>query len=674
MSVHPVEFQIAVQVIQCMGALILAALLRHYFVSFGHRFLCHWARSSMALAVYLAGSAGALLVTRAAPELGGLRLGLTIVSLGAAYPHVVWLMVGTWEAAKLRSVPGRQVWWMVGFAAVFGVATAVMAPFDPAQLELRGMLRFDIRHLLTGLAFGVAGILLWRAQRSAGFLGARIGAIGFILLGVQMLHIAALDLWLAAGGDPPFYFGYAGLLEFLFLSLIALGIVMWLLEMQQQSAFRAHTELAFARSHDRTTGLPNRERMLEQIEEMMQRTGAARVAVITLGVNRYSMLCRSLGWSRVEQIMGRIAGRLHEVISGRCALGRISDRDFVIVRPTLDEPERIREWTENLLGGIVEPVDVGGQEIFVTFCGGVSVYPDDARHPELLLQHSQQALVRSAEIGRDVTMYESLDRSEGTAAGDTLRLEAELRRALEQRQFELHYQPIASVADLRVIGFEALLRWQHPERGLLRPDAFLDAAAGIGMLDQLETFVLDSALAQLAKWNAETHSGMSIAVNLSARRFQHDALVDEIVARCREHGLAAGELELEITENTALRDLGSAADKIRRLREAGVGVALDDFGTGYSSLANLLKLPVSRIKLDREFLDGMEHSERQRELVVSMIELGHRLGIDVVAEGVEHPGQLEFLARHRCDFVQGHLLHRPAPADDCRFELRLDIA
>lgn len=669
MDVHPAEIVIAIQIVQSAAAMVLAGLLLYFFNTFRHAFLHHWACSSLALAMYLGASAAALGLYSSGPGYEFARFLCSGISLGAAYPHVVWLMIGTWEAVHQRMVSRRFELSLVGAAALFGILSAVIGSFDPQAADLRSLLRVELRYLLTGLAFLTAGVLLWRAQRSAPMVGARLGAIGFCLFGLQMFHVVGLSVAQGAGYAPPFYFSYVGLIDFLFQSIIALGIVVWLLELQQQRARRAHSELEHVRLHDPTTGLPNREMLIDQIVEMMDRTGERRIAVVSLGMNRFTMLNRALGWQRTEHIMRNVSLRVHEAIGQRCALGRISDRDFVIVRPTLDEPDKICAWTESLLASAIRPVELEDQEIFVTFCAGISVYPDDAREPELLLQHSQHALVQSAQIGRDVTLYQQLEARAHGAVEAALRFESELRRGLSEGQFELYYQPIVAVSDARVVGFEALLRWRHPERGVLHPAAFLDEAATIGVLDALESFALESALEQLSKWSRQGKSTLKVAVNVSARRFQHDDLVEEVVDACSRFGVAPDRLDLEITENTALRDLAHASRQIAALHQAGISVALDDFGTGYSSLANLIKLPVDRIKLDREFLAEVLHNRRQRDLVAAMIELGHRLGLEVVAEGVESSAQLRLLAAHGCDLAQGYLLQRPEVPLDCRFEL-----
>jgi len=668
METHPAEIVVAIQIMQGVAALVLAALLLYFFSTFRHTFLRHWSLSAFALAVYLGMSAAALGLYWAGPEYDAARLLCSAVSLGAAYPHVVWLMSGTWEAVNQRFIPRRTELLLVASAALTGVLSAAVGAFDPQSGEIRNLVRVELRYALTGTAFVIAGVLLWRSQRGMQMVGARVGAAGFVLFGLQMFHVVGINVAIRGGYSPPFYFSYVGLIDFLFQSVIALGIVVWLLEIQQQRTRKAHRELEHLRLHDPTTGLPNRELLIEQIAEMMDRTGARRVAVVSVGMNRYATLNRALGWDRIERIMNEVSMQIHEGINPRCALARVSDRDFVVVRPTLDDPESICRWTESILAEVIQPLDVDGQEIYVTFCAGISVYPEDARDAETLLRHSQQALVQSAQLGRDVTLYQQLEAQGHLEAEAMLRFEGDLRRGLSKRQFEMHYQPIVAVADGRVAGFEALLRWRHPKRGLLRPAAFLDEAASIGVLDALESFALESTLKQMAAWNRQGRAALKVAVNISARCFQREGMVKEVIAACERFGVAPGQLELEITENTALRDLANAARQISALHEVGVSVALDDFGTGYSSLANLIKLPVNRIKLDREFIANALQAKRQRELVAAMIGLGHRLGLEVVAEGVETSAQLNFLAEHGCDLVQGFLLQEPVRPEECRFE------
>jgi len=671
MSVHPAEIVIAIQAIQAVAAIILAALLLHFHKGFRQYFLLHWALSAAALAIYLVTSAAALALYWGGAALDAGRLAFSAISLAAAYAHVAWLMTGTWEATRRRAIRPRHEAMIIGMAVLIGIVSALVAPFDPEAAGLRNLLRVDLRYFATGTAFIVAGILLWRAQTRRGPIGARLGAAGFVLFGMQMMHVVGINLWNRGGHPAPFYTPYIGLLDFLFQSIIALGIVVWLFELQRRRVHRTQNEIERLRLHDPTSGLPNRELLLEHLRQMI-RVPDTRIVVLSLGINRYSVLTRALGWHRTERVIRRIADRIRKHLEPGFALGRMNERDFVVIGPAPANQERLRACAESMLAEVMHPLVVDGQEIFVSACAGISLYPQDAHDPEPLLENSQHALVQSARIGRDVTLYHHLSHDLARQPEASLHLETELRRALDHRQFEMHYQAIVRVTDQRVMGYEALMRWRHPTNGLLSPDQFLDQAAGIGLLGALEQHALQEALRQIAEWNRVSDSGLFVAVNLSARRFLAPGLVKETLAECQRLGVDPKRLEVEITENTALQDLDAAAARIAELHEAGIRVSLDDFGTGFSSLANLLKLKVARIKLDRIFVEGVAHNPRQRELVAAMIELGHRLELDVVAEGIEHPDQFRFLEGLKCDYVQGFLLHRPMPARDCQFEVQVE--
>ena len=670
--VHPTGLVIAIQTTQGIASLVLAMLLLVFYRNFGHGFLRHWALAAAALGVYQGLSSAALGLAWTGESRAALRLLFSMASLAAAYAHVAWLMLGTWEALKQRSVPTRRVWALVATAALVGVASAAVVPFDPEARGLRMLVRVELRYALTGLAFVLAGVVLWRAQERGGMVGARLGSIGFTLYGLQMFHVVAINAWMRLGHPMPTWTPYLGLPEFLFQVLYSLGIIVWLLEIQRQASHRARSQLRHARLHDPTTGLPNRALLVEQLESLMQQRGAAHVAVVCLGANRFGLVHRGLGWRRAEQLMRRIGLRIHHSLGNRCMLGRLSERDFLIARPTLDTPEMIRDWVESLLGVLARPVELDGEELCLTFCAGVSMYPEDGRDAETLIERAQHALMQSGQIGRDVTLF--LHAETGRQGEAMLRFETELRRAADEKQFEMHFQPIVDAASGEAASVEALLRWRHPLQGIRLPETFLDEAASIGVLARMEHDILRMSLEQLARWHRAGRTSLTVSVNLSAQRFGQPDIVDEILRQCRESGVEPQFLELEITENTAIQDMRRASETIEALREAGVRISLDDFGSGYSSLASLRKLPVDCIKLDRGFLEDLEADPRQRELIKAVVDLGHSLGMQVVAEGVERPGQRAFLRDIGCDRLQGFLLQRPAPAAECRFRFLLDDA
>ncbi len=687
MGVHPAEIVIAIQAIQAIGSLVLAYLLMYFYRTQPRAFLRHWARSLAALALYMLTSASSLGLFIAGEPSPTLRLVFSIVSLAAAYLHVVWLLLGAYEAAYERTVAiGHQRAWLL-LASVFGVVTALIDPFDPDQATLRTLLRFDLRYLITGLAFFVAAWMLWRMQRVQHLIGIRIGVLGFALYGLQLLHVLAVSLWQGYFGSAVFYQPYIGLLELLSTSIIAMGIVIWLLETQRIRTDIAQSELAFARTHDPTTRLPNRRLLIRQLEQMLEQPEVKQVAVISLHVKRFAVVHRAFGWRQAEQLMARISNRIRSNLHSRCVIGRIAERDFMILRPTLDEPDHVRAWCEEFLKKVSRPISIQDREFVVGLNAGVSLFPMDAQHAEPLMQKSQRALTQSTQFGRGVVLHHLIDSMSPLADESSIQIEGELSKAIEQNQFVLHYQPIICTTSGNVERFEALARWNHPRRGLLGPEAFMQEALELGLLGAFEDLVMDLALGQLKRWHkalsrrtsahapGQAANGDSrlpgMALNLSAQRFQQQDVVERIERACRQHAISPEFVELEITEDIAIRDFERGLTIIRELRQFGVQIALDDFGTGYSSLAHLQELNVHTIKLDRGFLRGTPGDARQRKLVAAVIDLCHEIDMRVVAEGVETMDQLDFLVYSGCDLLQGFLLQKPRPANECPLDFDL---
>lgn len=684
MSIHPAELAIAIQGVLCIGSLALAFLMFYFYQAQRRPFLRHWAFSAVALSIYLLASSGSLGLSFAQPSYRYLRLALSMVSLSAAYLHIAWLMIGTWGAVKGQSVQPQTEWKCIWGAVIFGLLTAIIAPFDPDQALLRNVLRFDLRYALTGIAFSVAAVVLLRQQPKRGMIGLRIGATGFLLYGLQMFHVAGVSLWQITDHVPVFYHPYIGLLDLLTLSIIALGLVIWLFESQQHRADTAQSELAFARTHDPITRLPNRRLLTRQLQDMLTRKDGSQVAVISISVNRFALVHRTFGWHQAEQLMARIANRIQDNIHHSSVIGRIAERDFMLLRPTLDGSGAIRQWCEELLAQVSRPISIHNREFFVGLSAGISLYPEDGKDAEVLMERSQRALIQSTMFGSGVVLYQQLNEMEPLADEASLQIEGELRRAIEEQQFILYYQPIVRATTGHVCRFEALVRWQHPERGLLGPEHFMNEVHEIGLLDALEDQVMEMALRQLNRWH-QALSGRGrfgdkfgplqdkpgLSLNLSAQRFQQPGIAQVVHEACIRHSIDPQYVELEITENGAIRDLQRGLDTIHQLHELGIKIALDDFGTGYSSLAHLRQLQVDTIKLDLSFLKGTPADARQRKLVSAVIDLSHQIDMQVVAEGIEKVDQLDFLIYSGCDLLQGFLLQPPKPANECRFEFEL---
>ena len=299
---------------------------------------------------------------------------------------------------------------------------------------------------------------------------------------------------------------------------------------------------------------------------------------------------------------------------------------------------------------------------------GLSTFPADGDSVETLLKHADIAMYAAKALGKNNFQFFSPAMNEG--AIERMHIEQELRLALEREEFVLHYQPQVCAADGSISGLEALVRWRHPQNGMISPIKFIPVAEEIGLIEKLGAWVLNEACRQLAAWKAAGVHAKRIAVNLSAHQLRSPDLLELVRTTMARHDIGVGELELEVTESVAMEDPQRAIDKLKALHELGVELAIDDFGTGYSSLAYLKLLPIQTLKLDRAFVKDIETDENDATISIATIALAHSLDLAVVAEGVETEAQRSFLVSHRCDILQGYLFSKPLPADEAAAFLR----
>ena len=317
---------------------------------------------------------------------------------------------------------------------------------------------------------------------------------------------------------------------------------------------------------------------------------------------------------------------------------------------------------------LAQPYRVDGHELHVTSSIGISVFPHDGNGTEELIKNAEFAMSHAKANGRNG--YQFFKQEMNTTAQKRLLLESDLRGAVEREEFLLHYQPQIDLASGRVIGVEALVRWQHPQRGLVPPDLFIPIAEETGLILPIGDFVLKTACRQLNAWLSEGLPQVRMAVNLSARQFKQGNLPSLVAKIIEETGIDPRLLELEITESAAMDNPEAAIIHLRRFREMGVELAIDDFGTGYSSLSYLKLFPVNRLKIDRSFVKDIETDTDDAAIAAATIALAHKLGKEVVAEGVETEGQLSFLKNQQCDIIQGYFFSRPLPAEQLAAFLR----
>ncbi|HEV8630593.1 MAG TPA: EAL domain-containing protein [Thermoanaerobaculia bacterium] len=435
---------------------------------------------------------------------------------------------------------------------------------------------------------------------------------------------------------------------------------------------QAESQLLHEALHDALTGLPNRALFTNRLEMALQRARRdpqTRFAVLFLDLDRFKVINDSLGHPIGDELLVALGDRLRAAVRVIDTVARLGGDEFgFLLEGLMDVRHAIRN-AERVLEELARPFHLPGHEVFTSGSIGIAVGDGNCQGSEQILRDADIAMYRAKAQGR--SGYAVFDQEMHRQAVAAMQLENDLRRALERHELELHYQPVAAVADGRLCGFEALVRWHHPERGLLAPGEFIPAAEETGLIVPLGAWVLEAACRQLAAWEPALppHSDLAVSVNLSARQLTHPELVTQIRRTLDATGANPRRLKLEITESVLMADAPATHDLLQQLRaDLGLGVMIDDFGTGYSSLAYLHQFPIETLKIDRSFVSRL--GDGDEEIVRAIVTLGKGLGMWVLGEGVETPAQLSALARLGCDLAQGNLLSPPLPAADAEAVVR----
>lgn len=428
---------------------------------------------------------------------------------------------------------------------------------------------------------------------------------------------------------------------------------------------QARMSLQQVAHYDALTNLINR-RGFNQLfaEKLMEKTRyGGMLAVMFLDIDHFKRINDSLGHDAGDELLKVIAGHIKSSTrSHEDVVARLGGDEFCILL-TLHERDEARHMAQRIMHRMKEPIELGGRRMVMTTSIGISVFPDDGKTCEELLKNADLALYESKDSGRNNLHF--FNTSLKTRASLELQLEEELRNALRDDQgLLLHYQPIYDLKHARVTKLEALIRWQHPQHGLLSPDRFINIAEANGMIAELDNWVLRKACQDLSFLSQQGRDELKIAVNCSALNLTREALATEIQSALRDARVAPQRLELEVTENALMGNIASTLALLQQIRELGVSLSIDDFGTGYSSLAYLKRLPLNTLKIDRSFIQDIPHSTQDMEIVQAIIVMAHTLHLQVVTEGVETLEQQRFLERYGCDYLQGYLLSRPVPLQD----------
>ncbi len=420
---------------------------------------------------------------------------------------------------------------------------------------------------------------------------------------------------------------------------------------------------------DSLTTLPNRNMFMAELEHAVLRAEAAKsqFALLFLDLDRFKNVNDSLGHAAGDDLLITMAHRLRQLLREPDLVARLGGDEFVVLIENYGATAALERVAEKMLAIITRPFLLQGRELVVTGSIGISAYPGDGADAAALLRSADAAMYAAKERGRNT--YEIYSARIADRSSHQLGLEIGLRRALEAQEFVLHYQPKFDLHHNHIVGVEALLRWQHPQHGLLAPGSFIGAAEDSGLITPIGRWVLDAACAQVAQWIKLGVPSPRCAVNLSARQFADGSVVHDVTAAIAAANIPAHLLEVEITETILMAEPTRAIETLHHLRSLGVHIALDDFGTGYSSLAYLKRFPASSVKIDRSFIEGLPDDRGDAAITRTVIGMAHSLDLRVVAEGIETDQQLEFLCHWGCDEAQGFYFCRPLPASELTVSL-----
>jgi diguanylate cyclase (GGDEF)-like protein len=624
MNVHDISV-VAIFSAQTIGAAMMSVLLLSFHRLYRKSYLMHWTLGWAAVSVFRLTSGVASLL----PTSNAWRIPLIVTSSVAGCLLIAWLCFGVFELVRRRPVrlrDARNI--LLGLGA----------------LGLLAWLLPGLREVIAAIAFAGAALALWRARR-------RREGVGFTILSVAFV---------AYGFIVPISLGY---IDFLVLTVMGVGMIACLLEDEREAAELATVEIEHLAYHDALTGLPNRPLFIDRLIVSLAQASRAnnRLAVFFLDLDRFKDINDSLGHSTGDQLLKEVAERIRRCIREGDTVARMGGDEFTLLIPQIDNVEDAAKIAQKIIETLKIPFFINERELFVTTSVGISIFPNDGADPETLVRNADTAMYRAKDQGRD--NYQLYAPAMNARALERLALENMLRKALSQKELVLFYQPLVDVETRVISGVEALIRWRHPELGLLSPAHFISVAEMSGLIVPIGEWVLLTACKQAKAWHRKLDQKIKVSVNLSARQFQQPDLTNQVRRALEDSGLDPASLELEITESNAMQNAENTIYTLRELKNLGVRIAMDDFGTGYSSLNYLKRFPIDTLKLDQSFVREVVTDPTDAAIVSAVINMSHSLKLSVVAEGVETEEQFEFLRKEGCDKIQGFLYSAPLAAE-----------
>ncbi len=633
---------------------LLAFLLFIYFRGFGREYVRYWLISLSALSVSYGAKAILALQTSTSEHVL-----YVITQQVSSYIHLLFLMIGIYSARMHKKISIPLIYSLSISALLLGTLAASLYSFDHKSVFNQFYLRTSLQSFIFGC--GLLTVSFYLSLIRKHFFASKVLMIFSIFFGLRFILHSFISI---IALTEPWYIQFESFLVYLdigYYSILGFIMLIWMQGAERHTANTAISRVQYLGKHDSLTGALNREQVMAKLPNIMHqaKSNQTKLAIFLIDIKHFKFINDTYGLKTGDFILGEVATRLNNSVLMPQVVGRLSGDSFMYVFE-FENVSQVDGAVTHIHKLINRPYHYSGQEIHIQASLGYCFYPDNGIAPEELLQHANLALHHAESNQLASCAFVSGMEAQGRRL---ILVEKSIREGLANDEFILYFQPQLNLLTNKLEGVEALVRWQHPDRGLLPPSEFLPDIEALAMHSEFDNYILKKACQANARWYQEYKRRIAIAVNITAVEFQDPMLISNIQDLLLEYRISPKYLELEITENVVMTDIDKAMDTIVVLQNMGIKVSIDDFGTGYSSLAYLRRLPIDKIKIDRSFIIEVASNDSDLTIVKSMIELSHGLGKRVLAEGVETKEQLEVLRHLRCDAIQGYFISKPLPEE-----------
>jgi len=639
---------------QAVLALLMVLSFWYYLKVYRQAYLKYWLLAFLAFAGY---QTAVLLVNNSPLETSSVRLPLLMLMHFCFYAFPLLMLLGNRlqfadRQGVLLHLSARSYFLII---ILLAFASAVVPEMIVLLAPWQQFLEFSFRFIIGGMLLFSAGIWLW--QNSNRRMGPRLSAVVLLLWGALYISNAIGSLL-----QPSSIFSLKELMiyksmELTLLVTLGFSLVIWLQENERSNNLKLTEKTRYLDQHDQLTGALNRDALLIKLDQLIATDNVGNLHLVMLGLDKFKNVNESVGLKQGDRILREVIRRFEQSIVKPVLIARTGGDIFALVLADIVNEKQLQYSLQHVEQLVEKPFLLDSGPVKLTTSIGLSQYPLHARNAEQLLQQANIAFHQAKRLQASWLSYQT-GMEEETAR--LLAWESELLQAISENQFVLYYQPQLSLRSNLLEGFEVLVRWQHPQRGLLMPGEFLPLCEQLGLSQVLDLVILRNAIASIQRWQQQGVN-IPLAINMSPIHFEQEGLKQELKSLLQQYAVSPEMVELEVTENTAMQDMEKGSNFALELQQMGIKVSIDDFGTGYSSLAYLRKMPIEKIKIDRSFVMDMTSNDSDMMIVKTMIKLAHGLGKRILAEGVETVEQLNLLRSLSCDAVQGYYIARPLP-------------